>query len=88
MSTIFSYADQWFKGQRTISLHQITYGINSPGMAFKLSETESGNYIERSYRIIPGIEFVDNNGIRQLQFKQEPAEISKRYLELYYKDYK
>jgi len=84
LAAVFSYAEQWFSEQSSLSLHQITYGTHSPGIAFKLSETECGSRIERTYRILNGVDFVDNNGLRQLQFSRPAKDIYKECLEKYY----
>ena len=40
----FSYADSYIGLDRVmISLHQLAYGMNSPGVAFKVSESDVGN---------------------------------------------
>lgn len=86
MAAVFSYAEQWFLRQRSLSLQQIAYGINSPGVAFKLSETECGKRIERIHRHLKGVSFVDNNGLRQLQYTVSAGELSQYCLELYFKE--
>jgi len=84
MAAVFSYANQWFEGQRSLSLHQVTYGINSPGVVFKLSETECGSRIERIYRTLRNVNFVDNNGLRQLQFSASAGDLAEQCLERYF----
>jgi hypothetical protein len=86
MAAVFSYANQWFSEQQSLSLNQITYGINSPGVAFKLSETECGSRIERVYRTLPSVSFIDNNGLRQLQYSASAANLFEQCLESYFEE--
>lgn len=84
LAAVFSYAAQWYSEQRSLSLQQISYGMNSPGVAFKLSETECGSRIERVFRSLPGVGFVDNNGLRQLQYSRPAENLYKECLDNYY----
>lgn len=84
LTAVFSYAAQWYSEQRSLSLQQISYGMNSPGVAFKLSETECGSRIERVIRSLRGVGFVDNNGLRQLQFSRPAEDLYRECLDNYY----
>ena len=84
LAAVFSYAAQWHPGQRSLSLQEISYGQNSPGVAFKLSETECGTRVERIFRSLRGVSFVDNNGLRQLQFPRSAEDHYRECLEKYY----
>lgn len=84
LSAVFDFAELWFPGQRSLSLSRIAYAPNSPGMAFRLSETECGHRIMRAMRNFQGIIFTETDGIRQIQFNEEPGKLSSECLSRYY----
>jgi len=84
MATVFNYASEWYPGQNSLPLSHITFGPMSPVMAFRLSESECGQRIERVCRQINGAMFTETNGIRQVQFFQTPEELNKECLKKYY----
>ena len=85
MSAVFEYAALWFPGQRSLSLSQIVFDPNSPGMAFRLSETDCGCRIEQICRQLQNALFTDTSGIRQLQFQADPMDLASECLKNYYK---
>lgn len=84
LSAVLDYASIWYPDQNSLSLSQISYGPNSPGMAFRLSETDCGSRLERVCRESQDLIFTETNGIRQVQFSKEPGVLSEKYLQSYY----
>lgn len=86
LHSVCDYASLWFSGQMSLSLSQISFGYNSPGMAFRLSETDCGNRLERVSRKMDEVIFTETDGIRQIQFKRNPSDLSLDCLSRYYKE--
>ncbi len=84
MASCFHYAAITQPKLRTLSLHKIVYDFNSPGVVFKLSESDVGRRIEESIREIPGVSFAESFGNRQLQFEHDPESIYLKLLDNYY----
>jgi len=84
MAAVLDYAAQWYPGQNSLSLSQITFGPMSPGMVFRLSESDCGQRLDRVYRHFEDTVFTETNGIRQIQFSAKPDELSWKCLERYY----
>lgn len=84
MSAVFDFAAQWFPEQRSLALRNITFAPNSPGMAFRLSESECGQRLDRMCRALNGTSFTDVNGIRQVQFSDSPKNLAHVCLSQYY----
>jgi hypothetical protein len=84
MAAVFDFAASWFSGQRSLTLRDITFAPNSPGMAFKLSESECGQRLDRICRDLEGTSFTYANGIRQVQFSEPPERLAMRCLCRYY----
>ncbi len=70
--------------QRTLSLHRICFDYNSPGVAFKVSETEAGRYLDQAARSHEDIDFVESMGYQQLQFTRDARELYWQLLEVHY----
>lgn len=88
LAACFSYAAVAQKEARSISLHQLVYGTNSPGIAFKMTETDCGHAIETTVAKIDGVNFVESAGIRQLQFSQDPNDLYWQCINAYYNSQK
>jgi hypothetical protein len=84
MAAVFDFARYWLHGQRSVSLAQVTFEPNSPGMAFRLSESDCGQRLDRACRSIEGVVFTETNGIRQVQFDRDPGDLSWECLNRYY----
>ncbi|MDY0132619.1 MAG: DUF4007 family protein [Desulforegulaceae bacterium] len=84
LATCCSYANKLGLKEKTFSLNKIVYGQDSPGIAFKLTETECGTLIEDAVSKIDNINFVESSGTQQLHFSQEPIELYWEILEKYY----
>lgn len=86
LSACCDYADRYATRSAAISLNRLTYGFNSPGVVFKLSESDIGNRLERSVASIQGVSFTESYGNRQLQFENAPRLLARRLLKAYYHD--
>ena len=85
LAACFEYAALDDRQVNTISLNRLTYGVNSPGMVFKLSESDVGNRIERSINNLDGVIFTESYGNRQLQFEVPPMTLAEDALRNHYK---
>lgn len=72
-------------GQRTVSLASLTYGQDSPGLAFKLTESAICQAIEDISLKDGGVEISDTAGLVQMSFQKEPLRLAERILKHYYK---
>lgn len=88
MSAVFDFADQWFPEQRSLSLQEIAFAPNSPGLAFRLSESECGQRIDRICHVLDHTSFTYINGIRQVQFDDSPENLVQICLNRYYEESK
>jgi len=86
MSAVFDFAAKWFPKQRSLSLRDITFAPNSPGMAFRLSESECGQRIDRICHLLGDTSFNYVNGIRQVQFGDSAENLAQVCLTRYYKE--
>lgn len=84
MGAVFDYAAQWLGHQKSIALGEIVFHPNSPGMAFRLSESDCGQRVDRACRCLNGVEFTETNGIRQLQFDGAAEDLATECLARYY----
>jgi hypothetical protein len=85
LAACFSYADLTQPKQRTLSFHKILYEFNSPGIVYKITETEAGRMLDEAAKQIDSIEFVESMGNRQLQFDKDPSDLFLEALSQYYK---
>lgn len=83
-SALFDFAYNWFPHQKNLALSQIAFAPNSPGIAFRLSETECGRRLEAIARSMKNVEFTDTNGVQQIHFSENPKELSRSCLLKYY----
>lgn len=88
MAAVLDYAAQWFPGQNSLSLTQITFGSISPGMVFRLTESDCGQRLDRACRYLEGTAFTETNGLRQVQFTGRPDNLSQECLSHYYGEVK
>lgn len=84
LAACLNYAALTQPGLMSLSLNKIVYDFNSPGIVFRLSETEVGRRLEKSVKEIAGVSFVESYGNRQLQFEKNPGELYFSVLENYY----
>jgi len=84
LAACFEYSSQYSNQTNSISLSRLSYGFNSPGMAFKISESDIGNRLDRSIPSMKGVEFTESYGNRQLQFEQDPKSLYWYSLNHYY----
>jgi len=85
LAACFEYAAVTQPGLKSISLSRLTYGFNSPGAVFKLSESHIGNRLEQSLSEMQGVLFTESYGNRQLQFETAPEKLHWDLLRQYYK---
>jgi len=79
------YAHKAQSGTKSLSLNRVAYEFNSPGVAFKLSETDVGYRLEAASQRFEGdFFFVEQYGSRQLHFGLDPQEFFWRALRQYY----
>ncbi len=86
LAACFSYADSLGSTAQTISLNDLAYGWDSPGVVFKIPETECGRLLERAIKNFQGVSFIESAGRRQLHFKDKPLELYWACLKKYYKE--
>ncbi|WP_054693263.1 DUF4007 family protein [Syntrophomonas palmitatica] len=83
----FSYiANYAGSKQKAISLNRLTFDFNSPGVAFKLSETASGENLRLAAEIVTGFSLVEQTGGIQIHLEKEPMELFWQALATYYKE--
>ena len=82
----FSYASHYLPpGQRSISLERLVFGVNSPGVAYKLPETAVGTYLDEARELIGGFQLVSRLGSVQLFFDELPDHLYDEALNHFYK---
>lgn len=85
LAASLSYADLVQSGARSISLAQIARSENSPGIAFRMSETECGRTLDQAANsLLEDVSFVESDGIRQLQFTASASDLYHQSLRAYY----
>lgn len=73
------------RSPRSLSLNKLTYGFNSPGVVFKISESDAGYRFEQASQKFPQhVRFVELYGTRQVEFERDPGEIYWHVLDNYY----
>ena len=88
LATCFSYARAAELTGKTISLNQLVYSEDSPGVAFKLSETECGKLLDQAVRQFKDFHFVESAGVWQLHFTGDPLHLYWECLKKYYEELK
>ncbi len=78
------FANRVSKDQRTIGLSRLAFDPGSPGMIFKLSESNISDAIERVAHQSNDIFLSDTAGLLQLSYLQDPADLSVEILDGYY----
>jgi len=84
IAACFEYTHHFHPHSKAISLNKLAYSPNSPGVVFKLSESEIGNRLEKNMLDFDGVEFTESYGNRQLQFDHNPVVLYWEALEKYY----
>jgi hypothetical protein len=72
------------KEQGTVSVSRLLYEPNSPGMAFKLSESTLCEAIENVAKVNSSIQLSDSAGLLQLSFTDSPSVLADSMLDGYY----
>ena len=86
LSACFSFAELSNISGKTINLNMIAYENDSPGVAFKLSETECGRLLAEAVKDFDSLYFTESVGTWQLHFTGEPMDWYWKCLESYYKE--
>lgn len=84
VSACLEFASWVGNSQRTISISRLTFDTDSPGMAFKLSESGISEAIEQVARWSGYIMLSDTAGLIQLSYTQDPATLAEDILDRYY----
>jgi hypothetical protein len=84
VSACLEYASWVGQEQRTISIARLLYDISSPGMVFKLSESDICDAIEKVARWSTSVDISYSAGLVQFSFTKEPEELAKYILDEYY----
>ena len=79
------YASLTTPEARTINISELTFGIDSPGLIFKLTETDICHALEMVSNKFDELSIAETAGLLQLHFKEEPASLSQVVLNHYYK---
>lgn len=83
----FSYIAEYASStQKAISLNRLTFGFNSPGAVFKLSETASGENLRLASEKLPGFSIVEQTGGTQIHINSNPKDLFFKALDTYYKE--
>jgi len=83
----FSYATHYLsQGQKNVSLQRLVFGINSPGVAFKLPETAVGYYLSEASKNLDGFSLVNVLGNMQLHFNEHPEQLYIKTLNKFYSE--
>ncbi|WP_066633194.1 DUF4007 family protein [Desulfolucanica intricata] len=68
----FSYIDHYLsQTPKTVSIHKLTYDFNCPGVAFKVSESVVGSYLEAAAKKLQGFSIGDGPEGPQLYFDDD-----------------
>jgi hypothetical protein len=86
LSVCFSFVELSNISGKTINLNMIAYENDSPGVAFKLSETECGRLLAEAVKNFDSLSFTESAGTWQLHFTGEPGDWYWKCLESYYKE--
>lgn len=84
LAACFSYIESSGISGQTVNLSSIAYDNDSPGVAFKLSETECGRLLNQAVSDFEDLHFVESTGTWQLHFKEAPGDWYWKCLEAYY----
>jgi len=85
VAACLDYASFYEEGTRTVSISRLLYDVNSPGLAFKLTENGLCSAIENIALKIDGISLSNNAGLIQLSYNQPPKSLVKLILEMFYR---
>jgi hypothetical protein len=86
LAACLDYARNYHPSANSVSVSAIAYGFNSPGVAFKLSETDLGNRLEKAVMDFEDVVFIESYGNRQLMMESDPAELHLKALTKYYQN--
>lgn len=84
LAACFDYARVVQPHLRNLPLSRITFDYNSPGIVFRLSETNIGHRLAHAAEELGVVELVESYGHRLLYFTKPPEELYWECLERYY----
>ncbi len=85
VAACFSYAQHYLvNSQKTISLNRLAYVVNAPGVAFKLCETDVGQYLLNASKEFDGFALVQVLGDAQIHLEGLPEQMYFEALNKYY----
>ncbi len=67
------YAAASSAGSQTIALERLVYGVNSPGVVFRVSASDATERLSQTLARMDGATFTEFQGYRQVQFFKPPA---------------
>jgi len=70
--------------QKNISIQRLTFDFNSPGIAFKVSESVVGSYLEKASGLLDDFYLVDQLGNVQLHFNGQPSDLYWKLLKIHF----
>lgn len=83
----FSYIAEYASTtQKAISLNRLTFDFNSPGVVYKISESNSGEKLFIASEKMPGFSIVEQTGGTQIHLKEDPKDLFNNALEIYYEE--
>lgn len=84
VSSCLEYASLLNPGSRTVSLFNLLYNGGSPGLIYRLTESNISEAIENLAKREQSIRLGESAGIIQLSYDEEPTKLSKQILKNYY----
>jgi len=84
LAACFSFVESSGISGKTVNLSTIAYDNDSPGVAFKLSETECGKLLDQAVYRFEDLHFIESAGTWQLHFNGEPGDWYWKCLAAYY----
>lgn len=85
VASCLEYAHLLSPESKTISIAKLLYDRGSPGLAFKLSETQLCTAIEAICSKVDNITLSDTAGLVQFSFSREPNQLKDELLDIYYR---
>lgn len=86
MAACFDYAKATQPNLSNIALSRVAFEYNSPGIVFRLSETDVGHRLLRAAEKLRDVELVESYGHRLLYFTDAPEKLYWECLDRYYNE--
>jgi len=84
VAAILDYICCFAQTASTVSVSRLLHDFNSPGLAFKLTETQISLAIEAVSRAFPAISLAESGGILQFIYKGVPTRLKDSIIKSYY----